>query len=57
VCVLLYHHQVVRHELLSVSINHELLSYLVWLLDFECHELDLIDVSRSIRVVMNCVLL
>jgi hypothetical protein len=51
--VLLCLRQVVGHELFSLSVDHELLSLLVWLLDFVCHELELIDASRSIRVVMT----
>jgi hypothetical protein len=48
---------VLGHELLSLFVDHELLSKLAWLLDFVCHELDLIYVSRSNRIVMNYVLL
>jgi hypothetical protein len=55
--VLLCLRLVLGHELLSLFVDHELLSELVWLLDFVCHELDLIYASKSNRIVMNCVLL
>jgi hypothetical protein len=40
--VLLCLRPVLGHELLSLSVDHELLSQLAWLLVFVCHELDLI---------------